>query len=291
MKAHLASCASAASQRSLGCSRPRADRDPASTGSSTPGSDSVSAIRSAGERPVSQSDPRRLLPGPEHHARRRRLLPRHLELRVLPRRSDLPQQGSRATGRRSATCSIVRRSSSSTALGISRGIFAPTIEYHDGTFYMITTLVDRGGNFIVTATNPAGPWSDPIWLPRGRRHRSVDLLRRRRQDLHPEQRPADRRRRATTDIARSGSRSSTSRTKRMVGPRSVIVNGGVDLVEETDLDRGAAHLHEGRLVLPDLRRGRHGRSTFGGRVSGEVAARAVRAVPRQSDSHAATPPR
>ncbi len=48
--------------------------------------------------------------------------------------------------------------------GISRGIFAPTIRYHDGTWYMITTLVDRGGNFYVTAKDPAGPWSDPLWL-------------------------------------------------------------------------------------------------------------------------------
>lgn len=49
--------------------------------------------------------------------------------------------------------------------GVSRGIFAPTIRHHNGTFYVITTLVDSGGNFLVTATDPAGPWSDPIWLP------------------------------------------------------------------------------------------------------------------------------
>lgn len=42
-------------------------------------------------------------------------------------------------------------------------IFAPTIRYHKGTFYMITTNVVDGGNFYVTATHPAGPWSDPIW--------------------------------------------------------------------------------------------------------------------------------
>ncbi|MDF3012826.1 MAG: gly43J [Cellvibrio sp.] len=47
----------------------------------------------------------------------------------------------------------------------SRGIYAPTIRYHDGTFYLITTLVDVQGNFIVTAKDPAGPWSDPILLP------------------------------------------------------------------------------------------------------------------------------
>ncbi len=43
-------------------------------------------------------------------------------------------------------------------------IFACTIRYHKGVYYMITTNVGRGGNFYVTATNPAGPWSDPIWV-------------------------------------------------------------------------------------------------------------------------------
>jgi xylan 1,4-beta-xylosidase len=49
--------------------------------------------------------------------------------------------------------------------GVSRGIFAPTIRYHDGRYYMITTNVDGIGNFYVTAENPAGPWSNPIALP------------------------------------------------------------------------------------------------------------------------------
>ena len=48
--------------------------------------------------------------------------------------------------------------------GMSRGIFAPTIRYYDGVFYMITTNVSFGGNFIVTATDPAGPWSEPHYL-------------------------------------------------------------------------------------------------------------------------------
>ena len=50
------------------------------------------------------------------------------------------------------------------------GIHAPSIRYHDGKFYIITTNVysdpssKKSGvvNFIVTASNPAGPWSDPI---------------------------------------------------------------------------------------------------------------------------------
>ncbi|HEX3021985.1 MAG TPA: family 43 glycosylhydrolase [Lachnospiraceae bacterium] len=48
--------------------------------------------------------------------------------------------------------------------GHSQGIFAPTIRFHNGTYYMITTNVSGGGNFIVTATDPAGPWSEPYFL-------------------------------------------------------------------------------------------------------------------------------
>ena len=44
------------------------------------------------------------------------------------------------------------------------GIYAPTIRHHDGRFYMITTNVGGGGNFMVTAEKPEGPWSEPIWL-------------------------------------------------------------------------------------------------------------------------------
>jgi xylan 1,4-beta-xylosidase len=51
-------------------------------------------------------------------------------------------------------------------LPVSSGIYAPAISYHDGTFYMITTNVGGIGNFYVTAKNPAGPWSDPIKLPK-----------------------------------------------------------------------------------------------------------------------------
>jgi beta-xylosidase len=46
----------------------------------------------------------------------------------------------------------------------SGGIYAPTIRYHDGRFWMITTNVSGRGTFIVTADRAEGPWSDPIWL-------------------------------------------------------------------------------------------------------------------------------
>lgn len=47
---------------------------------------------------------------------------------------------------------------------VSRGIFAPAINYHDGLFYIICTMVGSDGNFIITAEDPAGPWSDPYIL-------------------------------------------------------------------------------------------------------------------------------
>ena len=46
----------------------------------------------------------------------------------------------------------------------SSGIYAPTIRYHDGVFYMITTNYADKGQFYVTATDPRGPWSEPVWV-------------------------------------------------------------------------------------------------------------------------------
>ncbi|GEN81597.1 glycoside hydrolase family 43 protein [Actinotalea fermentans] len=46
----------------------------------------------------------------------------------------------------------------------SGGIFAPTIRHHDGRFYVTATNVSDRGHFIVHAEDPAGPWSDPVWV-------------------------------------------------------------------------------------------------------------------------------
>ena len=48
---------------------------------------------------------------------------------------------------------------------LTRGLFAPAISYHNGTYYVTCTDIDHEGNFIVTAKNPAGPWSDPVRVP------------------------------------------------------------------------------------------------------------------------------
>ncbi|MCL3861229.1 glycoside hydrolase family 43 protein [Actinotalea sp. K2] len=51
----------------------------------------------------------------------------------------------------------------------SGGLYAPTLRHHEGVFWLVCTLVDhregtRSGNFVMTATDPSGPWSDPVWL-------------------------------------------------------------------------------------------------------------------------------
>jgi xylan 1,4-beta-xylosidase len=63
----------------------------------------------------------------------------------LTRDSQLPLQGCRSSG----------------------GIYAPTIRHHQGRFHMVTTNVTGGGNFYVHSDDPAGEWSEPIWVAQG----------------------------------------------------------------------------------------------------------------------------
>lgn len=46
----------------------------------------------------------------------------------------------------------------------SNGLWAPTIRYHQGKFYVICTAQQAGGNFYVTADRPEGPYSEPVFL-------------------------------------------------------------------------------------------------------------------------------
>lgn len=51
---------------------------------------------------------------------------------------------------------------------MTRGLFAPAISHYKGVFYVTCTDIDNDGNFVVTATNPAGPWSNPVKIPQVR---------------------------------------------------------------------------------------------------------------------------
>ncbi|WP_050984355.1 glycoside hydrolase family 43 protein [Rhodanobacter sp. 115] len=127
-------------------------------------------------------------------------------------------------------------------LGVSRGMFAPSIAFHAGTFYVVDTAVDGSGTFLATATDPAGPWSDPKILP------GIDgidpslffdddgkayLLN----NGPPQGKPLYKGHRAiwmqAFDVAR----------RRPVGPRKVVLNGGVDLSRDPIWIEGP-HLHK-----------------------------------------------
>jgi xylan 1,4-beta-xylosidase len=45
--------------------------------------------------------------------------------------------------------------------GSSGGVWAPTIRCHNGMYFVVYTLAGAG-NFLVTAADPAGPWSNPV---------------------------------------------------------------------------------------------------------------------------------
>ncbi len=46
----------------------------------------------------------------------------------------------------------------------SDGIYAPTIRYHNGVFYVTATNATRGGHFVVHTRDPFGEWSEPHWV-------------------------------------------------------------------------------------------------------------------------------
>jgi xylan 1,4-beta-xylosidase len=112
---------------------------------------------------------------------------------------------------------------------VSEGLFAPDISYHDGLFYIANTCVGCRGNFVITAKDPRGPWSDPIWLPfegidpsiywEGDRAFIVN-------NRAPDEPPRYDGHRAIWVQEYDW------RAGRMVGPSTQIVNGGVDIARK-----------------------------------------------------------
>jgi len=49
----------------------------------------------------------------------------------------------------------------------SGGVFAPTLRYHDGIFYMVTNNNSFGKNFYIFTNDIRGEWSDPIFVEQG----------------------------------------------------------------------------------------------------------------------------
>jgi xylan 1,4-beta-xylosidase len=117
-------------------------------------------------------------------------------------------------------------------LGLTRALFAPGISYHDGLFYIVCTMIDKGGNFLITAEDPAGPWSDPVWLdfdgidPSLFFDESTGRAWMVNNGNPPDNKPLYSGHRAIWvqewDIA----------AQKLFGPRKIIINGGVDLAAQ-----------------------------------------------------------
>lgn len=115
--------------------------------------------------------------------------------------------------------------------GVSRGLFAPTIRYNKGTYYIMCTLIDKGGNFIITAKDPAGPWSNPVWIPEVRGiDPSIDFVDDRTFILYNSDPPGNK-------SLYNGHRSIRMREfdikqMKVIGEEKLLINGGTDLSKQ-----------------------------------------------------------
>ncbi len=114
-------------------------------------------------------------------------------------------------------------------LGTNRGLFAPAITHDGSRFWIANTCIDCGGNFIITADDPAGPWSDPQWLDFGGIDPSLYFEDGRAWIVYNDAPPGDplyEGHRALwlqeLDLA----------TMQMIPRRTLLVNGGLDLADQ-----------------------------------------------------------
>ena len=133
---------------------------------------------------------------------------------------------------------------------VSRGIFAPTIRYNKGLFYLITTAVDAGGNEVFVAKNPAGPWSDPFLLPSLEGGIDPSLFFDDDGKAYV----------VNNGLPEGGPRYEGHRaiwiqefetaTRKLVGPRKMLVNGGVDPAKKPIWIEGPhMYRHDGWYIL------------------------------------------
>lgn len=118
-------------------------------------------------------------------------------------------------------------------LRITAGLFAPAISYHEPsrTFYVVCTMVGAGGNFLMTAKDPAGPWSDPQWLDFDGIDPSLFFDDDGRAWMVNNGNPPD------NQPLYSGHRAIWIQEfdvakQQLIGPRRIIINGGVDLAQQ-----------------------------------------------------------
>jgi alpha-N-arabinofuranosidase len=125
------------------------------------------------------------------------------------------------------------------------GVFAASIAHHDGRFWIANTCFPNcGGNFVITATDPAGPWSDPVWLPdlAGGIDPSLFFDDDGRAWIVNNDLPAGGKERYTGHRA-IWLQEFDAKAIRTVGPRTVILDGGIDPAEKPEYVDGP-HLYK-----------------------------------------------
>lgn len=168
---------------------------------------------------------------------------------VLTRESQLPLKGAGSDG----------------------GIYAPTIRFHEGRFYMVTTNISGMGNFYVWTDDIYGEWSEPVKVQQG----GIDP------SLYFEDGRAYFMSNGDDDQGVSGvtqceidieTGEKKSPSVRLAGDR-----GKVSGVSSSLQDKWA--------VLPDGGGGRHGVRAYGGLCQGPVRERAFHLLSRQPGTY------
>ena len=156
------------------------------------------------------------------------------------------------------------------------GVWAPTIRYRDGVFYVIVTIaMSPRGCVVFTATDPAGPWSDGItiegvggidpdlaWDDDGTAYVTFSGLSHQRRAGGPA----------------PGHPAGPGRPRRRQGARGAAL---AVVRHRAEVPGGTASVPARRLLVPADRRGRHRARAWRQRRPGTLPGGPVRGAPRQ----------
>ncbi len=170
---------------------------------------------------------------------------------------------------------------------LTRGLFAPAISYYKGTFYVTCTDIDHDGNFVATAKDPAGPWSDPVKIPQVRGidpsiyfDEATDKAYILYNSDAPDRKPLY-----------SGHRTIRMyefdyKNLKVLGEEKQLVNGGVDISKKPVWIEAPHIMKRNELVLPLRRRRGYLRQPHRGGVQKQGRVGALRALRKQPDFNA-----
>ena len=120
--------------------------------------------RAVARRQLPQPDSRGLLPRPQRHARRRQVLPGQLHVRALARHSDPREHRPRALEADRSRAQRSRQDHASTGWASRAACSRPRSTFTTASSTSSTRWWKPAAISSSPRQNPAGPWSDPVWL-------------------------------------------------------------------------------------------------------------------------------